>query len=331
VPRLLSLDATRGLAITIMLLVMHPFPRQYQPEQFKHPDWYGLHFVDLFFPLFLFVMGVAMALSRRAREPKVVLRRVVVLLLLGVVLSSLRHERLFITGVLQHIAVSYLLAWLVLRAPRRAQPAIAAGILTVVWAGFVLWAGDGQDPWGPEGTLAHAVDGWLIGGFATEGVMPAVTSSVNVLGGVLVGHHLKERPDPQRLWRWLVAHSLWLIAAALVLSLAIPIAKRVWTPSFAMLTLGTSLAFLALFVWLVDVRRFEAWTRPLRELGANPITVYAASMALIALLDDFRFLFPAFAPFGNVTAGSLVYSAVWLFFGWLFAHALYRRRLFLKI
>lgn len=110
--------------------------------------------------MFLFVMGVSRSLSQRAGEPRKVLRRVVLLLVLGVVLSSLRHERLFITGVLQHIALSYLLAWLVLRAPRRAQPAIAAAILAVVWAGYVLWAGDGQDPWGPEQTLAHAVDGW---------------------------------------------------------------------------------------------------------------------------------------------------------------------------
>jgi predicted acyltransferase len=329
--RLFSVDATRGWAITIMLVVMHPFPRQHQPEHLTHPDWYGLHFVDLFFPLFLFVMGVSMSFSQRAAEPQRVLRRVVLLLVLGIVLSSLRHERLFITGVLQHIALSYLLAWLVLRAPRQAQLPAAAAILAVVWIGFVLWAVDGQDPWGPEGTLAHAVDGWLIGGFATEGVMPTVTSTVNVVGGALIGRRLKERPTPQEQWRWLAAQAVWLIAAALALTLAIPIAKRVWTPSFAMLTLGTSCVWLAFFVWLVDLHGIRRWTTALRELGANPIAVYSIFMALIALLDDLRPLMPALTPFDNPTAGSMLYSAVWLFFGWLFAHALYRRGLFFKI
>lgn len=171
----------------------------------------------------------------------------------------------------------------------------------------------------------------MIGGFATEGVMPTVTSTVNVLGGALIGRRLKERPDPQRLWRWLAAHALWLIAAALALSLAIPIAKRVRTPSFAVLTLGTSCAWLAFFVWLVDVRGVRRWTTPLRDLGANPIAVYAVFIALIALLDDLRPQLPELAPFGSLTAGSMVYSAVWLLFGWLFAHALSRRRLFFKI
>ncbi len=329
--RLLSLDATRGWAITIMLVVMHPFPRQHQPGQLAHPEWFGLHFVDLFFPLFLFVMGVSMSLSRRALEPRKVLRRVVLLLVLGVVLSSLRHERLFFTGVLQHIAIAYLLAWVVLRAPRRAQPVIAVAILAAVWGGFVVWAADGQDPWGPEGTLAHAVDGWLIGGFATEGLMPTVTSTVNVLAGALIGRRLKEYPDSQTMWRRLAVYALWLIGAALLLSLAIPLAKRVWTPSFSVLTIGTSCAWLAFFVWLVDVRAVRRWTAPLRELGGNPIAVYAMFMALIALLDDLRPLMPTLAPFGNLTAGSMMYSLLWLFLGWLFAHALYRRRLFFKI
>jgi predicted acyltransferase len=331
VRRLLSLDATRGWAITIMLLVMHPFPRQHQPEHLAHPEWYGLHFVDLFFPLFLFAMGVSMSLSRRAQEPPMVLRRVLLLLVLGIVLSSLRHERLFITGVLQHIAIAYLLAWLVLRAPEPAQPLISAAILAAVWVGFVMWAADGQDPWGPEGTLAHAIDGWLIGGFATEGLMPTVTSTINVLGGALIGRRLKDDPNPQTLWRRLAMHALWLIVVALLLSLVIPIAKRVWTPSFAVLTLGTSCAWLAFFVWLVDVRGARRWTTPLRELGANPIAVYAVFMTLIVLLDDLRPLMPTLAPFGNLAAGSLVYSFIWLFLGWLFAHALYRRRVFFKV
>jgi predicted acyltransferase len=329
--RLFSLDATRGWAITIMLMVMHPFPRQHQPEHLTHPEWYGLHFVDLFFPLFLFVMGVSMSLSERAQWPRNVLRRVALLLALGIILASLRHGRLFVTGVLQHIALSYVLAWLVLRAPRRAQLPIAAAILAIVWAGFMLWARDGHDPWGPEATLAHAVDGWLLGGFATEGVMPAVTSTVNVVGGALIGRRLKERPDPRSLWRWLAAHSLWLVVAGLVLGTAIPIVKRVWTPSFAVVTLATSIAWLAVFVWLVDVRGLHRWTKPLRELGANPIAVYVVVMALIALLDDLRRYVPVLAPFGDPAIGSLLYSAVWLLLGWLFAHALYRRRLFFKI
>jgi predicted acyltransferase len=157
--RLRSLDAVRGLAIVIMLLAGNPFPREDLLVQLRHPEWHGLRFADLFFPLFLFAMGVAMTLSRRAASPRLDLRRVSVLALLGVALSSLKHGRLAITGVLQHIAGAYFLAWVVLKAPRRMQPALAAGLLAAVWVAFLLWADGDRDPWGEQGTVAHAVDG----------------------------------------------------------------------------------------------------------------------------------------------------------------------------
>ncbi|HZK52248.1 MAG TPA: hypothetical protein VFD47_11875, partial [Actinomycetota bacterium] len=58
--RLRSLDALRGLAIVVMLMAGNPFMREDLPVQLKHPEWHGLRFADLFFPLFLFVVGIAM-------------------------------------------------------------------------------------------------------------------------------------------------------------------------------------------------------------------------------------------------------------------------------
>lgn len=329
--RLPSLDVTRGWAIVILLLAVNPFPREHLPAQLKHVQWHGLSFADLFFPLFLFVMGVSMSLSQSARSPRLVLRRVALLMGFGVALASMKHGQLYVTGVLQHIAGAYLLAWLVLRAPRRAQPVIAAGILLVIWAAFLLWAGGERDPWGQQGTVAHAVDGWLIGRFATEGILQTVTSTVTVVGGALIGWGLRERRDARRIFRWIGGHAVWLIGLGLLMALVIPINKRLWTPSFTVLTLGTSCAWFALFVWFVEIRRRERWVRPLQELGVNPIAIYVVFMAANALIAGFRDGMPRFAPFASEAAGAMTYAFVWLVLGLVFAHVLFRRRIFFKI
>jgi len=328
--RVVSLDAARGLAIVVMLAAGNPFQREHMLEQLRHPQWHGLTFADLFFPLFLFTMGVSMMLSRRAGSPRLVLRRVMLLMAIGIALSSLKHERLFVTGVLQHIAGAYLLAWLVLRAPRRVQYAIAAGMLAVIWIAYVLWADPGDDPWGMRRTFAHAVDGWLLGGFKTEGTLQTITSTVTVLGGAFIGRRVKEHPDPRQLLRWVGSHAGLLILAGLLMALVIPINKRLWTPSFTVLTIGTSCAWWAFLILLMDVRG-QRWLRPLQELGANPIAVYIAFIAVRALIDDYREAAPFLAPLGSAVAGTLVYALLWLVAGWFLAHVFLRRRIFLKL
>jgi predicted acyltransferase len=329
--RLESIDAVRGWALVILLLALHPFPREHLPAQLKHVPWHGLPFADLFFPLFLFVMGVSMSLSSRARSAGFVLRRAGLLFLLGLALASLKHGQFYVTGVLQHIAVAYLLGWVVLTAPRRLHALMAAGLIASVWTGFLLYAGDGADPWSRQDTLAHAVDGWVIGRFATEGVLQTIVSVSAVVAGAILGRALRENPDLLRMCIWIAFHAAWLIVAGLLIAQVVPINKRLWSPSYAVLTIGTSFAWVALFVWLVDIRRYRRWVLPMRWLGANPIAVYVVFMTANALIANFRPYMPELAPLGSEVAGAMTYAFVWLALGVAFAHQLYRRRIFVKI
>lgn len=330
--RLQALDAARGLAIFVMLVTMNPCDYAHRPEQFTHPTWHGLHFIDLFFPLFLFAMGVSMTLSSRGLDMRHVFRRAGLLFALGVALATLRHERLFLNGVLQHIAVSYVLAFAVLRAPRRRQLAIVVGLVVAVWVAFVLWAW-GDDPWARGGTLAGAVDERLFGGFRTEGTLQAVMSTATVVGGAFAGRLLQRARrdgDLHRLVRELLVRGGGLIGLALVLAPFVPINKRLWSPSFTVLTLGTSFALLAVGVWLVDIRGARRAVAPLVHVGTNPIAVYVLFMATLALLDNYgEQLTPDLDTYP--TLGFILYATGWTALWWLFAYVLYRRRIFIKI
>lgn len=327
--RLRSLDAARGFAIVILLLAGSPWYRSDHPDHLRHPEWHGLTFADDFFPLFLFVVGVAMTLSRRAAEPRHVLRRVALLAVIGIALTSLKHGTFIPVGVLQHIAGAYLLAWLVLQTPRRMQGALTVAIFGAIWIGYLLYAGGEHDPWSRDRTLAHAVDGFLVGRFATEGTLQTIMSSVTVLAGAFIGRGIREHPDPRALLRWVAIHGAWLIVVALLISGWVPINKRIWSPSYTLLTIGTSCAWFALFIWLIDIRGHTTWIAPLEELGANPIAIYVGFMTITSLVSDVPV--PRLEPLGNATAGALVYSVGWLVAGWLCARALYRRRIFIKI
>lgn len=329
--RLYALDAARGLAIVVMLVVMNPGPTSAFPDQLRHPDWHGLSFIDLFFPLFLFAVGVSMTLSRRGLDGRNVLRRGAVLFALGVALATLRHEGFWPAGVLQHIAGAYVLAYAVLRAPRRWHLPLSVGIVGGLWLAYVLYAAGG-DPWAEGGTLAHTVDGWLLGRFTTEGTLQTVMSTVTVVGGAFAGYLIKALSDRRELARALAVRAGGLMVLGLLLAVSVPINKRLWSPSFLVLTIGTSFAFLALGVWLADVRQVRRPIAPLVHLGTNPITIYVAFFASLALLrnwgDAFR---PTLAPVGGATADVAIYAAIWTIFWWGVAYLLYRRRIFLKL
>ena len=62
--RVKSLDAFRGLAITIMIFVNYGGGSYYF---FNHSPWNGLTVADLVFPWFIWIMGVSLAISTQSQ------------------------------------------------------------------------------------------------------------------------------------------------------------------------------------------------------------------------------------------------------------------------
>ena len=150
--RLLSLDILRGITIAFMIMVNNNGGREAWAEM-DHADWNGLTATDLVFPTFLFVVGrldrlrlsgaagqgsharpVGMAHPHARMRP---------LFLLGIVVNSfpyfhLTHLRIY--GVLQRIAVCYLVVGLFYLWDKRVWTKVAALALALVgyWV-LVQW------------------------------------------------------------------------------------------------------------------------------------------------------------------------------------------------
>src|SRR5262245_54572649 len=154
----------------------------------RHADWHGWTPTDLIFPFFLFIVGVAipLALGRRLEaDPRPgrlvprILRRSAIIFALGLVLHAVSNPdfaTIRIPGVLQRIAVCYLVAALLFAFTEwRAQAVVAAATLVGYWALLTLVPvpGFGAGDLGKEVTLRPGSTGrcWV----RTSGVLAAST------------------------------------------------------------------------------------------------------------------------------------------------------------
>jgi predicted acyltransferase len=307
-----ALDLLRGLAIAAMIVVNNPGNWNSVYPQLSHAAWNGVTVADLIFPGFIFVMGVAMALSfaSRARDAArarhlshSVMTRAALLVLLGLFLNlaaSWPHPAsMRIPGVLQRIGITYLCAALIaLGATPRQQWFAAAALLLSHWIILAAPLGlPGSGSLQPGHNVAAFLDRALFGSHTLsaagdpEGLLGVLSSVATALLGVAAGrwllvHNVRQDGSAQRGPSMvpLAAAGASAIAAAYVWSFAVPLNKSLWTPSFALLSAGLATLCLALFVWL-DRSRVRRALAPLTWLGMNPLAIYFSSELLSNLLQ----------------------------------------------
>ena len=172
--------------------------------------------------------------------------------------------------------------------------------------------------------------------YLNEGLLSTLPATALPLLGALAGLVLRNPGlSPAQRVAWLTAGGLVGAGLGLAWSIECPIIKRIWTPSFVLLTAGISGCLLAAFYAIVDVRGLRAWCRPFVWIGANPLLIYVASpiigfqsLASRLVGGDVRaFLDTRIGP----GCGGLVVAVTGLSLVVLFARFLYRRGIFLRV
>jgi predicted acyltransferase len=153
--RLMSLDALRGFdmfwilgadALVVALNKLgHCAPTQFLATQLSHCDWQGVHFYDLIFPLFVFIMGVSTVFSLtriiekegRGAALKRIVRRSVLLYVLALIYSggfTYPWPDLRLMGVLNRIALCYFFGGILFCfLPPRALAGVTLALLLGYW------------------------------------------------------------------------------------------------------------------------------------------------------------------------------------------------------
>lgn len=374
--RLVSLDVLRGLAVAGMILVVSPGSWGHRYPQLLHADWYGWTMADMVFPMFLFAVGIAMVYSFSAHLQRgtsirdlqaKVLRRSAIILVLGLLLNfipafDIVHLR--IPGILQRIAVCYAIAaqvYLILAMNRENETrrvflrVTVAAITVLLLYGALLWLvpvpGFGAGRTDSLGSLPAYVDRqvftvphlWPYGttpGYGVtydpEGILSTLPATVTVLIGVLCGLCLKDKTVNYKRAIGFAAAGTCCLLLGLVLNPVVPIAKKIWTDSFVLLSGGFALLVFAFVFWLCDVRGLKLWSYPLRVLGSNAILAFTLSQLIGDYTDKpwgiraagFACLH-SFIPRPNVA--SFAFAILNLIFIIAILTPLYHRRIFVRI
>lgn len=336
-PRLPTLDVLRGLAIVGMLLVDNAGLPEHMPSQLVHTGWQGLHLADLVFPLFLFVVGMAMPRSARTGRPQAVLGRAAKLVVLGCLLVSATQHKFPprpSTGVLQHIAAAYLLCWLVLRLPRRLQLPAVAAVLLGLWAAYAFVDLPGVDPgsWRPGTNLGQWVDDRL--GFAFSAESPHVypASLASVFAGVLAGRLLL-RHDGRALAVRLALLGVVAGVGGAALATAVPVSKVLWTPSYVLVTTAICCGLLIMVHAGLRPWLHSRALAPLVALGRNAIVAFAFSELVIrAGLGTVRpWLVAPLDWLGGAGFAAVAYAAITVTATWALCHWLARHQVIVRL
>jgi predicted acyltransferase len=370
--RSVSLDLFRGLTICFMIIVNTPGAGATPYSPLDHAQWFGFTPTDLVFPSFLFAVGNALSFSKGKYESnsaflQKLFKRTILIFLLGYLLywfpfvhrlpgggwtfNPLSHTR--IMGVLQRIALCYCTgALLVHYLSRRAVIVVAAFLLLGYWAALYLFGIGGE-----ELTMTHnagtLLDGWLLGkdhlyhdkggpiAFDPEGLLSTLPAIVNVIAGYMAGIFIREKgKNYESVARLLMAGSL-LVFTALFWGQFFPIAKKLWTSSFVLLTIGIDLVILGLLVFSIEIKGWRLGTRFFLVFGRNPLAIYLLSELLLTVLQtlwvrpglDFynwinRMFFQAVFP---GPFGTLVFAVCFMLLCWGVGWWLDKKKIYIKI
>lgn len=296
----LSLDSFRGIDVLLMILVNVQGKDADAFTMLKHAEWTGLTFADLVFPTFLFIVGLSAPLALDRPGVRVnwqaILRRSFLLFMIGAGLSWLIKptfdpDMIRWTGVLQRIAIVYLVCVLVMHIRRGAGLAVGlAAVLLALHSWLILKIG-APTGGGPSMTPGMGISGWLDQNFIPgrvlrktwepEGIVSTLSATANGLIGVAIMRWVQSYKVTNA--RLIIAGAA-LLVMGVALTPILPLNKNLWTASFTLVTCGIGTLIWASLrsSWhIIGQNRVANWTV---SLGQAALTLYVVHTLLIAVI-----------------------------------------------
>lgn len=368
--RLQALDIMRGLTIALMILVNTALWGTPIFPPLQHSLWNGLTAADIVFPMFVFIMGVSMAFSLRkynympsSAATKKIIRRTLLIYLIGILLdlaeksisgaiSSPWFSSLRFTGVLARLAFSYGFGSLIiLLSSHKFISHLVIAFLTAY--AIILLIFNGYSPTIDNIIVktdlaifgsSHIYHDWVPGGripLDPEGLLGLLPSIAHVLIGYLCGRTLISNGKSNLTPILLTGAALTL--SGLLLDCILPINKKIWSPTFVLVSCGIAASLLAILIYAIDVRKInKLYFQPFAVFGANPLFLYIVSSLLGCTLWEIQIaqtplpywlydncLAPLFGTHSAIP--SLIYALLVTAACYLLGLILYKRKIYIKI
>ncbi|MFT4112128.1 acyltransferase family protein [Silvibacterium sp.] len=315
-PRIVSIDALRGLTIAFMILVNNNGDESHAYWPLKHAAWNGFTPTDLVFPTFLFLVGVSTVFSTQARLAQGAsrvslffhaLKRAIILFAFGQVVNNFPFFHLAtwrVYGVLPRIAICYFIisVFYLLSTGWRSKLITAVGCLVGYWIlmRFVPIPGYGVPTHAmpindPNLNLVAWLDRHIFSAphlyervRDPEGFLSTLPAVGTALMGVLTGIWLRTHRSMADKAKYIGYASVACVVLGLLWNPFFPINKKLWTSSYVLFAGGLSLALLTISMLVVELRRGKddaanrkpGWLMPFLVFGSNSIFAYVLSELL---------------------------------------------------
>jgi len=368
--RFLALDVFRGMTIVFMIIVNDPgSAASFAP--LDHAHWFGFTPTDLVFPSFLFAMGNAMSFSLKkfadisnAAYFWKIFKRGALIFLCGYLLywfpffqhtasgwslSPISDTR--IMGVLQRIGLCYIFAGLMIRFFSKTGVIVTSILLLFGYWFALLIFGDHDNPFGMLTNAGTYVDKAILGdshmyhgegvAFDPEGILSTLPAIVNVIVGYYAGVFIQKKGKVYETLSKLLLLGALFIFLALCWNMAFPIAKKLWSSPFVLVTTGIDLILISALIYVMDiyVGRKWGWTSFFLTVGKNPLAVYLLS-ELLGTLNDMAST-KNFNVLGSVdkatqwiapgALGSLFFAIVYMLICWCFGKFLEVKKIYIRL
>jgi len=349
--RLQSIDILRGLTVAGMILVNNGYGESF--DMLRHSKWNGMTPCDLVFPFFLFIMGVScfLSLSKSQFTPTAavlrrVVKRTVLLFAIGLFINWLDHAiegdvlcfgHLRIWAVLQRIALCYLFVSLfALYANHRYTPH-AIVLLLAAYTLLIIY-GNGYAEDASVNILAQA-DLKLFGydhlyhksPVDPEGLLGTISSVAHVLIGFWCGKLIKGSSTTERKALAIFTVGTVCVIIGYLLTYGLPLNKRIWSPSYVLVTCGLAALLLGLLLSIecrVNSKLFTVF-------GVNALALYVCSELLAILFGHFGISDVIYNALHSVIVwdkwASLAYALTFVAINYAIGYALWRNKIFIKL
>ncbi len=267
-------------------------------------------------------------------------------------------ETLRIPGVLQRIAVCYLVVSVIfLHTNWKQQVGIGAVLLFVYWILMTAIPVPGCEITTIDDkacNLSAYLDRLILTEnhiwksakvYDPEGILSTIPALVTTISGVLTGTWLTSKKSDLEKVGGMFFFGIVLVALGWIWHSFFPLNKPLWTSSYVVYTSGLALCFLGFCYWLIDIKGYKKWSKPFVVFGVNALALFVFSGLLAKVLGAIKvagadgkpislqgWIFDSiFMPLASPVNASLMFAVsyilFWLFLMWL----LYRRRIYIKV
>lgn len=353
--RLLSLDIMRGITVAGMIVVNNAGgPLSY--DLLRHAEWNGLTPCDLVFPFFLFIMGISTYISLRkfnfqASRPLIgkIVKRTLSILLIGWAIhwidllckgNYLPFDYFRLTGVLPRIAVCYCcISFIAISVPHRLIKWIVVTLLLAYTVLLLIGNGYIND----STNLLARIDHWLLGAshlyskrpIDPEGIAGTISAVAHCLIGFDIGRKMLSAEKNREEIIQLFIIGFLLMSVGFLMTEALPLNKRIWSPSFVLVTCGIAVLLQTSLLYHIDIQGCKRLYGFFRIFGVNPLFLYVASEVLAILLNTVRIKPVIYHAINSLVVNpylaSAIYAMLFTLFMALCGYPLYKRKIYIKL